>query len=119
MIHAHGVKIKGELSMNYNNYSKPNKNNRQNPTIREPIDKTVPNEERVEPKFVEGVVTNCIALSIRENPSMDADVIYVADAGCKVTIDLEHSTDEWHRVVKIFDEEVYGFCMKDFVTLSR
>lgn len=105
--------------MNYNNYSKPNKNNRQNPTIREPIDKKVPNEEHVEPKFVEGVVTNCIALNIRKNPSMDADVIHVADSGCRVTIDFEHSTDEWYRVVKIFDEEVHGFCMKDFVTLSR
>lgn len=119
MIHAHGVKIKGELNMNYNNYSKPNKNNRQNPTIREPIDKKVPNEEHIEPKFVEGVVANCIALNIRKSPSMDTDVIHVADAGCRVTIDLEHSTDEWYRVVKIFDEEVYGFCMKVFVTLSR
>lgn len=105
--------------MNYNNYSKPNKNNRQNPTVREPIDKKLPNEEHVEPKFVEGVVTNCIALNIRKSPSMDADVIHVADAGCRVMIELECSTDEWYRVVKIFDEEVYGFCMKDFVTLSR
>ena len=105
--------------MNYNNYSKPNKNNRQNPTIREPIDRNVSNEEYIEPKFVEGVVTNCIALNIRKSPSKDADVIHVADAGCRVTIDLERSTDDWYRVVKIFDEEVYGFCMKDFVTLSR
>lgn len=105
--------------MHYNNYSKPNKNNRQNPTIREPIDKKVPSEEHVEPKFVEGVVTDCIALNIRESPGIDADVIHVADAGCRVTIDLERSTDEWYRVVKIFDEEVYGFCMKDFVTSSR
>ena len=101
--------------MNYNNYSKPNKNSRQNPTIREPIDKTVSNEKHVESKFVEGVVVNCIALNIRKNPSMDADVIHVADAGCRVTIDLEYSTDDWYRVVKIFDEEVYGFCMKKFI----
>lgn len=101
--------------MNYNNYSKPNKNSRQNPTIREPIDKTVSNEKHVESKFVEGVVTDCIALNIRKNPSMDANVIHVADAGCSVTIDLERSTDEWYRVVKIFDEDVYGFCMKKFV----
>ena len=101
--------------MNYNNYSKPNKSNKQNPTVREPIDKKVPNDEHVKPKFVEGVVANCIALNIRKNPSMDANVIHVADAGCSVTIDLERSTDEWYRVVKIFDEEVYGFCMKKFV----
>ena len=112
MIHARGVKIKGELIMNYNNYSKPNK---QNSTVREPIDKKVLNEEHVKPKFVEGVVANCIALNIRENPSMDADVIHVADAGCRIMIDLEHSVDEWYRVVKIFDEEVYGFCKKKFI----
>ena len=105
--------------MNYNNYSKPNKSNKQNPTVREPIDKKVPNEEHVEPKFVEGVVANCIALNIRKNPSMDADAIYVADAGCRVTIDLEHSVADWYRVVKIFDEEVHGFCIKKFMTLSR
>lgn len=105
--------------MNYNNYSKPNKSNRQNPAIREPIDKKVPNEEHVEPKFVEGVVTNCIALNIRKSPSIDSDVIHVADAGCRVTIDLEHSTDEWYRVVKIFDEEVHGFCMKKFVDIDE
>ena len=105
--------------MNYNSYSKPNKSNKQNPTVREPIDKKVPNEEHVEPKFVEGIVTNCIALNIRKNPSMDADVIYVADAGCRVTIDLEHSVDEWYRVVKIFDEEVYGFCMIKFVEIDE
>ena len=101
--------------MNYNNYSKPNKSNKQNPTVREPIDKKVPNENRVESKFVEGVVTDCIALNIRENPSIDTNVVHVADSGCSVTIDLEHSTDEWYRVVKIFDEDVYGFCMKKFV----
>ena len=101
--------------MNYNNYSKPNKNSRQSHTIREPINKTVSNEKHVESKFVEGVVTDCIALNIRKNPSMDATVIHVADAGCSVTIDLECSTDEWYRVVKIFDEDVCGFCMKKFV----
>ena len=105
--------------MNYNNYSKPNKNNRQSPTIREPIDKKVPNEEHVKPEFVEGVVTNCIALNIRNNPSMDADVIYVADAGCRVTIDLEHSVDEWYKVAKIFDEEVCGFCVIKFVDIDE
>ena len=119
MIHARGVKIKGELIMNYNNYSKPNKSNKQNPTVREPIDKKVPNEEHVEPKFVEGIVTHCIALNIRNNPSMNADVIRVADAGCRVMIDLEHSVDDWYRVVKIFDEEVCGFCMIKFVDIDK
>lgn len=105
--------------MNYNNYSKPNKNNRQNRKPIDEADNVVSIEEHVEPKFVEGVVANCIALNIRKNPSMDADVIHVADAGCRVTIDFEHSVDDWYRVVKIFDEEVYGFCMKKFMTLSR
>lgn len=105
--------------MNYNNYSKPNKNSRQNCKPVEEVGNVAPVEEHVEPKFVEGVVTNCIALNIRKNPSMDADVIHVADAGCRITIDLEHSVDDWYRVVKIFDEEVYGFCMIKFVALSR
>lgn len=103
--------------MNYNNYSKPNKSNKQNRKPVEEVDNVVPNEEHVEPKFVEGVVTNCIALNIRKNPSMDADVIHVADAGCRVMIDLEHSVDNWYRVVKIFDEAVYGFCMIKFVDI--
>ena len=105
--------------MNYNNYSKPNKNNRQNRKPIDEADNVVPNEEHVKPKFVEGIVTNCIALNIRKNPSMDADVIHVADAGCRITIDLEHSVDEWYRVVKIFDEEVYGFCMIKFVDIDE
>ena len=105
--------------MNYNNYSKPNKSNKQNPTVREPIDKKVSNKEHVEPKFIEGIVTNCIALNIRKNPSMDADAIYVADAGCRVTIDLEHSTDEWYRVVKSVEEEGDGGCVIEFVDIDE
>ena len=101
--------------MNYNNYSKPNKSNRQKHKPVEEIDNVTLAEENVGPKFVEGVVTDCIALNIRKSPSMDADVIHVADAGCRVTIDLERSTDDWYRVVKIFDEDVYGFCMKKFI----
>ena len=101
--------------MNYNNYSKPNKNDRHNHKPVEEIDNATLAEENVEPKFVEGAVTDCIALNIRKSPSMDADVVHVADAGCRVMIDLEHSTDDWYRVVKIFDEEVYGFCMKKFI----
>ena len=101
--------------MNYNSYSKPNKNNRQNRKPVEEVDNATLVEKNVEPKFVEGVVTDCIALNIRKSPSMDADVVHVADAGCRVTIDLEHSTDEWYRVAKIFDEDAYGFCMKKFI----
>lgn len=101
--------------MNYNNYSKPNKNNRQNHKSVEEIDNVTLVEESVEPNFAEGVVIDCIALNIRKDPTMTADVVHIADAGSSVMIDLEHSTDEWYRVVKIFDEEVYGFCMKKFV----
>ena len=101
--------------MNYSNYSKPNKSDRHNHKPVEEIDSVALVEENIEPKFVEGVVTDCIALNIRKSPSMDADVVHVADAGCRVTIDLEHSTDDWYRVVKIFDEEIYGFCMKKFI----
>ena len=115
MTHAHGVEIKGERIMNYNNYSKSNKSDRHNHKPVEEIDSVALVEENIEPKLVEGVVTDCIALNIRKNPSMDADVIHVADAGCRVMIDLEHSVDDWYRVVKIFDEEVYGFCMKKFI----
>ena len=115
MIHVRGATIKGELIMNYSNYSKPNKNDRHNHKPVEEIDNVTLAEENVEPKFVEGVVTDCIALNIRKSPSMDADVVHVADSGCRVTIDLEHSMADWYRVVKIFDEEVYGFCMKKFI----
>ena len=105
--------------MNYNNYSKPNKNDRHNHKPVEEINNVTLAEENVEPKFVEGVVTDCIALNIRKSPSMDADVVHVADAGCRVMIDLERSTDDWYRVVKIFDEEVYGFCMIKFVDIDE
>ena len=101
--------------MNYNNYSKSYKSDRYNHKPVEEIDSVALVEENIEPKFVEGVVANCIALNIRKSPSIDSDVIHVADAGSSVMIDLEHSTDEWYRVVKIFDEEVYGFCMKKFI----
>lgn len=74
-------------------------------------------EETVEtvslPKTVEGVVTNCLKLNVRAEPSKDAEVICVLDAMSEVKIDVNKSTPDWFKITTAIGAE--GYCMRKFV----
>lgn len=65
------------------------------------------------PKSVEGVVTNCLKLNVRAEPSKDADVVCVLDAMSEVKIDVCKSTPGWFKITTAIGTE--GYCMRKFV----
>ena len=63
-----------------------------------------------------GVVAKCAKLNVRSKPSTDGDVVTVINAGDKVSIDVDKSTDEWLKIRTA--DGVKGFCMKKFVNAN-
>lgn len=69
------------------------------------------------PQIVSGTVANCAKLNVRTNPSLNADVVTVINAGEKVTIDVTKSNRDWLRVsVDNGNWGFNGYCMKKYVT---
>lgn len=62
-----------------------------------------------------GTVFNCAKLNIRKEPKMGAEVLRVVNAGTKLKVDTDNSTDEWYQVTT--KDKVAGFCMKEYVKL--
>ena len=75
-----------------------------------PVTETV--EEVAE---VFGVVTDCLRLNIREEPTKDSVVATVVTCLDELKIDADNSTDEWYAVCTASGVE--GFCMKKFVSV--
>ena len=65
------------------------------------------------PKIVEGTVSNCAKLNVREKPSLDADIVCVLDVNSEMKVDVDKSTDEWFYVNTAVGIE--GYCMRKFV----
>lgn len=63
-----------------------------------------------------GFVNNCSRLNIRKEPNLNAEVLYVADAGDELMIDPADSTDEWLHVCNYGGIE--GYCMKKYITFK-
>ncbi len=70
-------------------------------------------EEKADVLF--GVVTDCLKLNIREEPSKDSDVVTVVACLEELMIDMEKSIDDWYAVCTVSGLE--GFCMKKFVAV--
>ena len=66
-----------------------------------------------ESTIVNGVVTDCVHLRLRREPS--GKVIALLDAGDEVLVDLLQSTDKWYKVY--IKDDLDGFCMKEFITI--
>lgn len=64
-----------------------------------------------------GIVTDCMKLNIRKEPSVDAVVICEVSALSRLMIDRDKSTEDWLSVCT--ETGVDGFCMKKFVTIYQ
>lgn len=84
-----------------------------------PVEPVVLMQETVEtvtlPEIVEGTVTNCSKLNVREKPSINSDVICVLDAMSEIEVNLSKSTDKWVRVHTAIGAE--GYCMREYVDI--
>ena len=64
-----------------------------------------------------GIVTDCMKLNIRVEPSVDASVICEVPALSKLMIDRSKSTGDWWSVCT--ETGIEGFCMKKFVMTCK
>lgn len=72
-------------------------------------------EEAVADVF--GVVTDCLKLNIREEPTKDSAVVAIVTCLDELKIDVNTSTDDWYAVCTASGIE--GFCMKKFVAVRQ
>lgn len=80
-----------------------------------PVDEAAPAE--VMKTFTAGVVTDCMRLYVRKDPSADGEVVTVIDCLSKVMVDMDASTDEFYKVCTASGAE--GFCMRKYIALKR
>lgn len=64
-----------------------------------------------------GVVSNCNKLNIREEPSLDANIVCEITSTTELMIDENESTEEFYKVFTTSGLE--GFCMKKFITVQQ
>lgn len=72
-------------------------------------------DEKVAEVF--GVVTDCMRLNIREEPTKNSVVVTIVAYLDELKIDLGNSTDDWYAVCTASGVE--GFCMKKFVAIRQ
>lgn len=63
-----------------------------------------------------GIVTNCNKLNVREEPSLDADIVCEITSTTELIIDEHESTDEFYKVFTASGLD--GFCMKKFISIQ-
>lgn len=62
-----------------------------------------------------GIVIGCKSLLIREKPDKNAGIVTVISAGSEVTINKEHSTDQFYKVRN--NAGIEGFCMRRYIRI--
>lgn len=78
-----------------------------------PVDEAV----SIETETVSGVVTDCLRLNVRKEPSSDGEVLTIIDTLSEVVVDVASSSDEFYKICTAAGIE--GFCMKKYIALRR
>lgn len=93
------------------------RNNFKNANVNEKNFESV-NEENVEiANVIDGIVTDCAKLNVRQEPNVDSDIVTVINVGTRVIVDEDSSTDDFYKIVTA--SSVEGFCMKDYIEIQR
>lgn len=69
---------------------------------------------QIVPGFVADIVYK---LNVREEPNIEAKIIYEAETGAEFLIDISKSTEDWFSVCNTWGIE--GFCMKKYITIKE
>lgn len=96
--------------------------NYENPVVddsAEIVEDTLITETEAVEEVVEvfGVVTDCLRLNIRAEPTQDSAIVTIVTCLDELKIDLDNSTDDWYAVCTASGVE--GFCMKKFVAVRQ
>lgn len=73
-------------------------------------------EEYAKDEPTSGIVTDCLKLNIRKEPSPNSRIVCAIDCLTEVIIDEKESTDEFYKICTVSGIE--GFCMKKFITIQ-
>ena len=75
-------------------------------------------EKKEVDRIVSGFVADVVyKLNVREEPDIEANIIYEADAGNEFLIDIGKSTEDWFSVCNSCGIE--GFCMKKYIIIKE
>ena len=70
------------------------------------------------PEYVEGVVTGCAMLNVRETPSLTGAIMHIIAADTAVeVIPQECTSDDWYKVR--VERGCEGYCMKKYISLNQ
>lgn len=86
--------------------------------MKESINKEIIKEENIKEEVkrtVKGKVIDCTRLNVRRRPNKDSEVNCIIDVDSIVEINENKSNDEWYRVTT--DNGIYGYCMKQYISL--
>lgn len=82
-------------------------------SVEAPVQKTATTEATVI-----GKVVKCKRLNVRKNPSKESDPVCIVNEGTVLMVDRNATTpSEWYAVYT--ESGIKGFCMKEFVKISK
>ena len=64
-----------------------------------------------------GKVVNCVKLNVRQNPSLNADILCCLDVNTEVEVDEDKSTNDFYAICTPSGRE--GFCLKKFIGIRK
>ena len=106
---------KRDRKINYTNYSnKTQKIAEPTKVIQSQVEVEEPITENTKVESVTGVVVNCGNLNIRQEPSIDGEILCSVPVFTELEVCIDDkSTDEWFHVYTASGIE--GFCMRQYV----
>lgn len=63
-----------------------------------------------------GIVTGCVCLNVRQEPSVNSTVLCTVPVTTKLMVDVKKSNLSWFHVYT--ESGIEGFCMKRFVNVK-
>ena len=107
---------------NYRQYNKPvneivNSTNSEMEEVSNKIENDVTSYE-IDSKDNEvwGTVTGCVKLNVREEPNKNSNIITTLNANDLVLVSVDKSVEGWYYIML---EDMIGFCMSDYVLISK
>lgn len=113
---------------NYTNYSKQSRKPEETPAPTEPVIPmsmrvSVPEPEEtqvvndvVKSEHITGIVDNCIRLNVRENPSVDAEILTALEAGSEVRLLKDEIENGFYKICTASGLE--GYCMCEYIVIK-
>ena len=65
------------------------------------------------PETVEGKIVNCAKLNVRENASVNSDIVCILDVMSEFEVDVNRTTPTWAYIYTATGAE--GYCMRQYI----